>query len=72
MILIQWKRGSNWYLILPGNRKINYVALRIQDENTLASDKGPSLLFSYWNVYFKRIPIELAKGIKLYFGADPF
>ena len=66
--LVQWKRGSNGYLMLPGNGKKNYVALRILSENcsTLASDKRPSLLFSYENVYFQRIQIEPAKGIEFF------
>ena len=47
--LLQWKRGSNGYLKLPGNGKINYVTLRTLNKNcsTLASDKRPSLLCSY-------------------------
>ena len=68
--LLQWKRRSNGYLMLPGNGKITYFALRILNEHcsTLASDKRPSLLFSHQNVYFKRIQIEPAKGIDFFLG----
>ena len=68
--LLQWKRGCNRYLMLPGNGKINYVALAILNENfnTLASDKRPSLSFSYQNVYFKTMQIETAKGIEFFLG----
>ena len=59
--------------MLSGKGKINYVALRIQNENcsNLASDKRPSLLFSYYNVYFKRTQIEPARRIEFSFGTYP-
>ena len=53
--LLQWECGSSGYIMFPGSGKIKSVTLRILNENcsTLASDKRPSLLFSYKNVYFE-------------------
>ena len=38
---LQWKRGSDGYLMLPGNGKINYVTLKIvyKNRSILASDR---------------------------------